>query len=265
MDGNPIERLQDMLSLEKPTTLIDKYFDLFLEATKDVSNDCFLKGNVLLNKILPDMSRGTKDLDFNVLNASMYNEHVKPYLIKFAESCIASDVATSYTVSDIRKPFTGGVKIYDGNGVIVYSVDVGDSDGLKMGVIKYTFGGNQVLGSDIEHIVCDKCLSTLTRKRFRRMKDFYDLYIISTSKLDVDYSKVYNYMCITLSIDEVKEMLSNYPFSADILVKCDNVWGTFKLHNAFGNTMKKPEFRDMYNSLSNTYLSLRFKAGMLHG
>lgn len=84
MDRNPIESLRELANQNEDsnTNIIDFYLDLFLEITNYIKDSIFLKGNILLNKLLPEMARATKDLDFDVLNKEIFKEFIKPNFIE---------------------------------------------------------------------------------------------------------------------------------------------------------------------------------------
>lgn len=53
---------------------------------------------------------------------------------------------------------------------------------------------SKITNPSINKILADKIVSTLSKKRFRRVKDFYDIYIILTSGYEYDTSTILRLM-----------------------------------------------------------------------
>ena len=237
------------LERNDPDTKIDLYLDLFLYFTQDISKDAFLKGN----KLIGEGARGTKDL-----NSDIYNSSVKPKLINFANACIKADLADDYRMSELTPTTSGGVKIYKDD-KLVYGVDVGSTDNMIFGVIEYKFEGEYILGSSINKIVAEKSMTTLSEKRYRRLKDFYDLYIICKSGFDIYYKEVSSYIFKSVNgdLEEYKKLINNYPFDIDVLTKAEKAWAKFTLNDINGLELDKPKFLDLYRDISIVYMNLK--------
>lgn len=246
------------LERDEPSTKIDLYLDLFLYFTQDISKDAFLKGNILLNKLIGEGARGTKDLDFDVVNPDIYNKSVKPRLVEFADACVQYGLADRYRISELTSTTSGGVKIYKDD-KLVYGVDVGSTDNMIFGVIEYQFEGEYILGSSINKIVAEKSMTTLSEKRYRRLKDFYDLYIICNSGFNIDYKEVSSYILKSLNgdLEEYRKLINNYPFDIEILTKAEKAWTKFTLTDINGLELDKPKFLDLYRDISIVYMNLK--------
>ena len=248
----------NMFSTDIKPTLIDIYFDLFLKLQGEVGDDIVLKGNVLLNKLLPDTARSTVDLDASITGRELYYTSVVPILETFCKECLKDKLADSYVIRDIQERKSGGVDLSLG-GSKVLSVDISlRSIKSPYNFKKYIFILNEVYGSSIEKIVADKCLSTLSRKRFRRAKDFYDLYIIKQGITDINYKIVKELMIEKVGIDEVNSLLDNYPFSEEIYIQLQHAWSKLSLENVKGEKIKnKPTLAEIINWVSSIYTILK--------
>ncbi len=103
-DINPLNSLTNM---NEQRTIIDFYFDTFLELTKDIRHETQLKGNVLLNKISPLTARCTKDLDISVYDSEIYYNIIIPRLEKLAD--IFDDC--TYEIKHLDNNRSGGIII----------------------------------------------------------------------------------------------------------------------------------------------------------
>lgn len=242
---------------EQELTLIDIYLDLFIELTKDITSETYMKGNVLLNKLLPDTARGTVDLDMGVLNEGVYNKVIRPKLETFAQSCVGDG---SYVVRDIADRKSGGVTIKDSKGLVVYSIDISLETNVCNVSVEYSFKEGVLRGSTVEKIVCDKCLSTLSGKRFRRTKDFYDLFILVNSNTTIDIDQVYTLMVDKVGEDAVYELVNNFPFSEEIMVQLYHSWDKLELRTAQGVVLIKPTFDVIIAKITMIFNNLKIKA-----
>lgn len=268
IDSNPLYYLEeDVFEQEDIRTdsekLIDTYFDLFVFIASKVNKQAFLKGNVLLNKLYRDSARSTLDLDIGSLNIEIYDSVISKELINFGEDSIRLGLAFSYNVRDLRNTRNGGIDIRDEDGNKVFAVDVGLDDATLQGVIEYCFDGKYVLGSSIEKILCDKCLSTLSKRRFKRIKDFYDLYIILNSSMKYDINKVINLMKEKVGEDAFVNLLNNYPFNANMLASLKAIWdSTTFIKSSETETVVDKEFMEVYSTISRLYSKVQILGGI---
>ena len=260
---NPLAHA-DKLTDDKLTDL-DMYIELFIEIAKETDNLVKLKGNILLNQLLRETARLTKDLDFDVsMSVEQYNRVIVPLLTKFAERLISEGKADEYTIREISENTGGDIKIFKRIGdktVTVYSVDTNIKHDIRTGSSKYVINNYEILGSSLERILADKCLATLSYKRFRRIKDFYDIFIILNSDLNFDVSEVLELMVLSTSKEEVKELLEVLPFSDEIMKQSEHAWKKFSLTRFSGAEIGKPNFINMYDVVTTLYDSLLIKIG----
>jgi len=241
--------------------LIEVYMGLFMQVAREISDDVMLKGNVLLNNILPDTARSTIDLDLSVFSISVYSTFVKPKLVQFADKLIKEGIAARYTVKEeVTGNIAGGIKIYDENGTILYAVDVSLSKDSGFACMVYNFSGEYALGATIEKILADKILATLSQTRFRRVKDFYDLYIILHARLLYNADIIYRIMLEKKTQAEIEELFDRFPFNELILVHLEHAWEKLELYNhKLQQRIDKPPFIQVYSEVSILYDKVRKK------
>lgn len=200
--------------------------------------DAAFKGGYMLNKLL-DNSRMTFDVDFSIMQMGDY-ESVKTILAKIAEQFIASGLIATYKVKDTIAPTqSGGIDMYDPTGKKVLGVDVGLHN-ISYGIRHYNFGLGDINGFEIERMLSDKIIAILSRKRFRRTKDLYDLYAI-VNAFCVDYEKLKRYIELRGGAE-----WNNFPFSEEVLVQYRKAWDKLELRpNKVSKQLDKPSFDEV--------------------
>ena len=221
----------------------------------NVGEHIIVKGGYLLTNIINN-ARATKDLDFSIEEEKIYNLEVVPILEKIAETLIDKGIIDDYEIKDTpTKTTTGGLKTKI-NGVNSIGIDVGLHP-IHIGNKRYKFRvSDNVNGFSIERILADKISASLSRKRFRRMKDFYDIYIIVT-KFDYDEKEILNL------ISDRKPEWGNFPFSETILVELLKAWNKLNLVSPEDENViiVKPDFREVMQQYSRLILDLKYKLG----
>lgn len=239
---------------------LDIYFDLFKRLSDACDGRIFLKGNILLNKLLPETARATKDLDASVFELDLYPSKIVPVLESFAAEIIANGEADRFSIKpEILPHMSGGITMYDTNGSAVFAVDISLTENSIGQFVGYSFDSGDVLGSSIEKIFCDKCLSTLSRKRFRRIKDFYDLYILLKSQTRYDLALVKSLMVAKVGEEETNRLLDIPPFSAEIVKELNRAWVKFRI-SSFKNLdedLRRPELSEVLELVSLLYYNLK--------
>lgn len=96
----------------------------------------------------------------------------------------------------------------------------------------------------VERMLSDKLLAILSRKRNRRSKDLYDLFVISEC-FDFNAKLVNDYM-IRRSEDGMVEDWKNYPFSENALIEYKQAYDKLRLESIYkGMALAKPDFADV--------------------
>jgi len=207
-----------------------------------------LKGGYLLTKVL-DNPRRTTDIDFSIEVKEDYSR-LKEIFIEIGEELKELKYIDYYELKEeITEKMSGGVTFRNKGGKIIAGIDVGLHD-LSYGTGNYSFeflSPKGLLiermpseGFLVERMIADKILATLSRVRFRRTKDLYDIYCL-TSNFNLDY-KLLNDCLLLRNNGEVD--WSMLPFSDTILVEYEKAYKTLSVNPVIGKSLPrvKPDF-----------------------
>lgn len=217
------------------------------------------KGGYLLNQLLQDTSRMTHDIDFSIASASQY-ETVKSLLKKLGDYFVNKGLVKYYEIKDsITETSSGGINFYremkNGDRKFL-GIDIGLHN-LKYGVTEYELSFGNADGFEVERMLADKITAILSRKRFRRTKDLYDVYAI-TNLFDVDCDKLSKYIELRGNAE-----FNNIPFNDTILVQYEKAWEKLQLTSPTTATIEKPPFTQV---LTRFYaIALPLKDGIVGG
>ncbi|MCM1172519.1 MAG: nucleotidyl transferase AbiEii/AbiGii toxin family protein [Clostridium sp.] len=224
---------------------------MVLVIARYVSCDKAFKGGYMLNQLLPSESRMTHDADFSIAKKEDYDE-IKNILVKIAQKFKKNGLIKTYKVKDeITETSSGGIDIYDMQGVKILGVDVGLHD-ISWGVKSYDFKIVTSKAFEVERMLSDKVTAITTRKRFRRTKDLYDVFVI-TSNFDFDYKKLQQYVAMHDTVQ-----WENLPFSEEILVQYEHAWDKLILTNMLGENLNKPAFNIVLKRYYDIAMSLKY-------
>lgn len=194
------------------------------------------KGGYMLNQLLKGHSRTTHDIDFSIALKGDY-DGVKRILQKIAEDFISKNLISSYKIKeDIAERCSGGIDMFDDSGRKVLGVDVGLHN-ISYGIKHYDLSFTGVEAFSIERMLADKLIAITTRKRFRRAKDLFDVYAI-TSFFDVDMQKLTEYVELRGGAE-----WEHIPFDDTVLEQYEHAWNKLDLRSyEDGIQIDKPEF-----------------------
>lgn len=109
----------------------------------------------------------------------------------------------------------------------------------------------------IEKLIADKCIATLSERRFRRAKDFYELYVLINSGINYNLEEVVKCMRLQFDDDAITHLLTNFPFSEDIVLNMDKTWDSLKLTTYNGESI--PSLNTIIRRLTILYDNLKIK------
>lgn len=227
----------DLPALTGNETTLEVLDYMVIVITRLLTANKAFKGGYMLNKLLGEHSRMTHDIDFSVASVEVYEE-VKSILKIIAEKFSEQGIISTYEIKETISPTSsGGIKFYDENGVQFLGVDVGMHD-IAYGIQHYDFDVVSVEGFEIERMLSDKLIAILSRKRFRRTKDLYDFYAI-TSMFDFDYRKLVRFIEYRGGAE-----WDNIPFNETVITQYNKAWDKLDVISALtGDTLSKPEFQ----------------------
>lgn len=138
-----------------------------------------LKGGFALMHFLPDTSRMTRDIDIDVVGASVVQNRIEE-LTNMCESMKRLGIIDDYLLdADISKDKSGKVDFYR-RGKHKIGIDIGIRD-ISFGTCRLQLDSLSLRSYTVERMLCDKlcCISSIRIQR--RPKDLYDVYIITNS------------------------------------------------------------------------------------
>lgn len=202
------------------------------------------KGWYLLNQLLGNQSRMTHDIDFSISDKIAYVA-VKELLKEIGDTFCNNHSIASYTIKeDISSQRSGGVDFYSDDGTKILGVGVG-LHSLEYGIIEYNFEISVLSGFSIERMLADKIISILSKKRFRRTKDLYDVWVL-TNNFDFDARLVYQFIDKRGNAE-----WQNIPFSDTVLVEYAKAWNKLILQTPTARDLEKPDFAMVLHRFNN--------------
>lgn len=205
------------------------------------------KGGYTLMKILPEVARLSHDIDFSISDVEQY-ELVKSVLDELGTALISLNIISNYEIKQtITETSSGGIKLRRDRKVDL-GIDIGLHN-LSYGIQSWNIFGQEVERFIIERMLADKISAIFSRKRFRRSKDLYDLYILTES--------------CDINIDVLRECLNERsidwnatPFDSIVQVEYAKAYNQLSVKNHLGTALPLPEFSDCMLSLHDILVKL---------
>ena len=239
--------------LEEPN-MINGYMDVMvIRLVRTFGDKLAFKGGYMLTKLMPKFARQTTDIDFSIQSSELYNSLINE-MDEIGEDFISKGYISSYRIKkSIEKHMSGGMDMYDISGRKVLGIDIGWHD-ITFGTVVTSIDIGDINAFSIERMLADKITAILSRKRFRRPKDVYDLYCISNC-FDFDLQLVNEY--ILRRTEGKGAEWDNYPFSEQVLIEYRKAYDKLSLNSMYkGVTLQKPRFEDVMSRFSNICESL---------
>ena len=209
-----------------------------LQICKECKSYFAFKGGYTLSKMLEE-PRMTQDIDISIQAKEDYEEF-KLVLTSIGNNLIERGLITTYEIKpDITETSSGGIKCRDESGEILVGVDIGLHQ-LTVGVGRLDFTFDEVNAFVPERMIADKISAILSRKRFRRAKDIYDLYCLTT-QYRLNYTLLKELVDMRLEGNE--GLWDNIPFNEIVLVQYEHAYDKLVLKSFFnGEALIKPPF-----------------------
>jgi predicted nucleotidyltransferase component of viral defense system len=193
------------------------------------------KGGYILNKRIPNC-RFTKDVDLSIAQKELYLD-VKRVMTEIANHFISKGIVTSYTIKeDVTETLNGGIQFYNSSNEKTIGVDVGLHP-LSFGITSLTISIGDFNVFSIERSLSDKLFVVCSRKRFRRTKDLYDIYMLTTL-FDITYkllSECIEYRSVDWNL---------FPSSEEVLVQLEYAYNKLTIGKEGDTFVKeKPIFQ----------------------
>jgi len=193
------------------------------------------KGGYILNKLIPN-TRKTYDVDFSIARKELY-EDVKIALGEIGNILINKGIIDNYKIKDdISETSSGGIKFIKDNTTIL-GADVG-LHSLGYGITSIRLDFIDVNRFAVERSLSDKISVICSRKRFRRVKDLYDTYMLISL-----YNINGNILTECLSHRDVNFELM--PIDETVIVQLKNAYDKLTLGSPERDSLK-PDFKEVY-------------------
>ena len=208
-----------------------------VQFARELRNCIAFKGGYILNQILPTQSRLTRDIDFSIEDYNLYL-NVKDTLQSIAEQFKNVGLIDNYRIKeDISETSSGGIDLYRNSSKIL-GVDVG-LHGISWGITEMNLKGEETVRFSIERMLADKLMAILSRKRFRRTKDLYDLWVI-TNNFNFSYKELQE--CIA---NRGLPEWNNIPFNETTITEYKKAWDKLSITSAINSEqLEKPAFEE---------------------
>lgn len=249
-DRNPMDMLEELIANTElnNASRIDGYWDLFLEVSKGIKDNCIRQGYLLMKQIFhEDLSRS-----FTIYK-ELYYDSIYPEFQKFGEQVISRESNWRYEIKELSDELFGGISIINDANALVYEIEIELNYAALLGKVKYKFKGTYAYGESVDKILCDKIIFTLSSQRFKRIKDFYDIYMIE-SNLVYDKENVLRLILDQIEMKELKSLYSKIPFSMSVMERASFAWNKAELINGFtGEKIEKEDFGKVVFKVYNVY------------
>lgn len=232
----PKESLQNesIVSLKEINSNIDS---MILTLLRIFGNESAFNGGYMLKKLIPDCARQTHDIDFSIQSSELYQSLINT-MTAIGNKFVKAGIISNFKIRQTIVPhYSGGMDMYNASGAKILGIDVSWSDTL-LGTTKNIIDIGEVSAFEVERMLADKIAATLSRKRFRRSKDIYDIFCI-TNCFDANLNKIRNY----LDIRNVTVAWNNFLFSETVINDLKNAYDRLILESVYSDTvLEKPEF-----------------------
>lgn len=249
----PKESLQNesIVSLKEINSNIDS---IILTLLRIFGNKSAFNGGYMLKKLIPDCARQTQDIDFSAQSSELYQSLINT-MIAVGTRFVKAGIISNFKIRQTIVPhYSGGMDMYNTSGAKILGIDVSWSDTL-LGTATTHIDIGDVNAFEVERMLADKISAILSRKRFRRPKDIYDLYCI-TNCFDFSVIKVNTY----LKKREIESGVDwgNFPFNDKILVEYNKAYQSLRLDSIVRNRqLDKPLFNDVMTRFIDIVKGLR--------
>lgn len=230
----------DVLESVEPSSPMDY---MVLELVKEFGDKLAFKGGYMLTKLIPDSARQTADIDFSIESSELYHSLINA-MERIGDHFISINYISSYRIKPtIERRMSGGMDMFDTTGKKILGIDIGWHD-LHFGTTTTKIDICELRAFEVERMLADKITAILSRKRFRRPKDLYDLYCI-TNCFNFDANKVNEY--ILLRTEGAGADWQNFPFSEDIEREYRRAYNSLNVVSQRDNVqLEKPIFEDVF-------------------
>lgn len=250
-DADLLDLMQDTLNnpaIEKPeleedptdayTELVSLMDRMVLRLVREFGNKLAFKGGYMLSKLLGASARQTTDIDFSIQTSDLYQQLLCAFK-EIAEEFVSEGFIASYKIKpEVRETMSGGMDMYAADGQKKLGVDVGWHD-ITFGTTTMHLDIADVNAFTVERMLADKLTAILSRKRFRRPKDIYDVYCL-TNCFDFNAQSLNDY--ILQRTHGIGAEWGNFPFNEVVLREYEKAYDSLDIRAVTKTVEAKPDF-----------------------
>lgn len=249
------EHCEQQLLLEEPVNPINDKLDyMVLTLVREFGDKLAFKGGYMLSKLIPKVARQSTDIDFSIDYDTLYYDMLDT-LRGIGDHFISEGYIAKYTLKESIEPHkSGGVDFYAESGEKVLGIDIGWHP-TNWGTMNTDIGIASVRHFTIERMVSDKFTAILTKKRFRRAKDLYDLYQIM-QYYDLDLDELRN--CIAKRDADTPVEWEHFPFDETVLREYGKAYDKLRVISIYSDKLiEKPPFKEAVDRYGFLYYAIK--------
>lgn len=228
----------------------NNYLDKMVQRLINVFGDNLaFKGGYMLTKLMSEYARQTTDIDIGIQTSEIYQD-VLETMRSIGDEFISLGYIERYTLTNaIQQHMSGGMDMYDTTGRKVLGIDVSWHD-LSYGLTTTTISVGNVTAFTVERMLSDKIRAVLSRKRFRRVKDIYDIFCL-TNCFDFDANKIIEF----LNKGNPPEW-NNFPFDESVIQEYEKAYNKLRLVSI---VKRKELTKPSYSSVLSRFNTICYK------
>ena len=229
-------------------------------------NNFILKGGLLLSSIMGIDIRTTMDMDTCIKGITLTDEQLYEVLQEILNINVEDNVSFEIKNSEpIREEDDYGGLRYNiiakyEHLIVNLSIDIATGDAITPREIEYDYKmmfedrSLKIMTYNIESIIAEKFQTVISRGILNsRMKDYYDLYYLSTYK---DFSKENLKDAITKTFEKRETSIDHIDKAIEEIRKADflrDLWKNYSTHYQYANDI---EFNQVINAIEkiNTFI-----------
>lgn len=248
----------------------------FLErvAESDYKKNLVLKGGMLVTSMLDVGERMTRDADVTMQGKTLDVEGATCMVEEIA--AIPLEDGTSFDIEDAHEIMEdseyGGVRImmraHLGKTEIPMKIDISTGDALTPSAVSYAYRllledrAIDVLAYNVETVLAEKIETMLVRSTLNsRMRDFYDMWVLSNVMADMDYALLARAIQATIENRGHDVSLESSSTVIDALEASDTLranWENYRSKNSFASELTWDEALAAVRSLCEKAEKSRF-------
>ena len=223
----------------------------FLErmSLSDYKDNFILKGGMLISAVVGSHLRATMDIDTTIRNYPLEIKTINNMVAEISD--IRLDDNMTFKLKDVspimEEADYSGVRVtmdaYLDKTRIPLKVDISTGDVITPGAVRYTYKlmfeerSIAIWTYNMETVLAEKLETIISRASINtRMRDYYDVYVLTKSGINIDLSKLREALAATSRRRRSEMKIENYQESL-LEIQSSNVmknqWDTYQRRNSY--------------------------------